>query len=739
MDADVQDLVLSSFQDVVAKGRTALENATSASAPRMQKAAQGLVSNGERALKKIEPLCKRQVEEYGGSFVDALKENDEISSFREQLSEVLWDLDDCIEVEGFDAEVYSRLQTLLRTAALRTADIIVRMKLEKPSPVVAVQPVPEESDVMEVPPEPTTNPWGSIKSLPDDVSTPEIINGVVRRPRVPTDNVPASIEAWEDAMASWSSPRIGSETPVDPKLAFQQDRRSQASSASLKASSVDSRSLTSQRFSQASSLASSLPDRRGRESLISPATDKASLSRPTSPWTSPIQRPAAISRPFPEATPTTPSIPEQPDLEVNPPAFDDGLIPVAPQISHAGLEVAHYHPSTRTPSFAIDQKSSFHLLKGFCPGATASLSGSLGLKKTKQPSTVLGAGVRTSAKCTHCMFELSWSLVEADLQRRPSANYKTSGVGFRLRFLSKSHLPAKRVDDQLYACLFCVGAGRTKGETDATVWFTQKGLFEHLARHERPLPRVEGLVVIEGDEMPESRKDDYDLRFFEPPRPRGGDGVGDGMPMVRATESFKATNGALRSPPDRAVALQFAVGAKIGGVEFPAKYNGEWAVGWADGVRAAFPVDCVRLELPWEEGVVDSMQVQSTVSGQRAAARWKHNPPREGKDGGPWLRFEKGEVIVGISFPHEDHWCWSGRNAKGKWGLFPSAFIEPGSLAEGGGLASSAGSIRSQERVGGMFSRLTNRRKKESWRSSSGSSSISGETTLLRPSGPSVY
>lgn len=75
MDTEVQDLVLSSFQDVIIKGRTALDNATAASALPMQKAAQGLVSNGERALKKIEPLCRRQVEDYGGSFVDALKEN----------------------------------------------------------------------------------------------------------------------------------------------------------------------------------------------------------------------------------------------------------------------------------------------------------------------------------------------------------------------------------------------------------------------------------------------------------------------------------------------------------------------------------------------------------------------------------------------------------------------------------------------------------------------------------------
>jgi len=690
---------------------------------------------------------------------------DEISGFREQMNEMLWDLDDCVEVEGFDPEVYSRLQTLLRTAALRTADIIVRMKLEKLSPRVAVQPVVEDTEIVDVPPEPAADPWGETNSLPEDVSIPEIINGVARRPRVILENhnVPASIGAWEDAMATWSSPRLGAETPVDPKLNFQQDRRSQASSASLNANSVDTRPLTSARYSQASSVTSSLPDRRGRESAVSPVTETTSLSPPPSPWASPTTH---------TVRPISSTIPEQPGLEATAtpgPTFFDGLIPVesSPSLS-SGLEVARPR-RPHAPSLAIDHNSSFHLLKGFCPGASAALSGALGLKKVKQPSsTLLGAATRTAAKCTHCMFELSWSLVEADLHRRSSANYKTAGVGFRLRFLSKSHLPSKRVDEQAYACLFCVEAGNTQREGDATVWFTQKGLFEHLATHERPLREVRGLVVLEGAEIPEERRDDYDLRFLEPPRVRGGEGsqYSEGIRGV-AAETFKAVNGALKTPSDRAPVLQFAVGARIGGVEFPVRYGGEWSVGWADGTRAAFPVESVRLEVPWEVGAVEALQSASAGSGRRAVARWKYNPPREGKDSRRWLRLEKGEVIVGVSCEfapfyllsvgvlvipttganempivlYEDHWCWSGRNAKGKWGLFPSTFMEPGSLVEGASVESSAGSIRSQEKAGGVFSRLTNRRKRESWRSASEGSPISGETAVavMRGSKPSVY
>jgi hypothetical protein len=45
----------------------------------MLKAAQSLVKEGERALKRIEPLCRKHLDEYGSNFLDALKENGELS------------------------------------------------------------------------------------------------------------------------------------------------------------------------------------------------------------------------------------------------------------------------------------------------------------------------------------------------------------------------------------------------------------------------------------------------------------------------------------------------------------------------------------------------------------------------------------------------------------------------------------------------------------------------------------
>ena len=58
---DVTHFVLNPFQEIVDKGKEALGNAGD-SQP-MSKAAQSLVKEGERAIKKIEPLflCRRSL------------------------------------------------------------------------------------------------------------------------------------------------------------------------------------------------------------------------------------------------------------------------------------------------------------------------------------------------------------------------------------------------------------------------------------------------------------------------------------------------------------------------------------------------------------------------------------------------------------------------------------------------------------------------------------------------------
>ena len=70
---DIADLILTPFRDIVEKGKTAVENAGDEQP--MLKASQGLVKEGERALKRIEPVCQKHFDECGSNFIDALKEN----------------------------------------------------------------------------------------------------------------------------------------------------------------------------------------------------------------------------------------------------------------------------------------------------------------------------------------------------------------------------------------------------------------------------------------------------------------------------------------------------------------------------------------------------------------------------------------------------------------------------------------------------------------------------------------
>lgn len=75
MDEAIGDLILAPFRDIVAQGKFAIVNAAEGGDDEMLKAAQSLVKEGERALKKIEPLCQRKFEEHGPSFVDAVKDD----------------------------------------------------------------------------------------------------------------------------------------------------------------------------------------------------------------------------------------------------------------------------------------------------------------------------------------------------------------------------------------------------------------------------------------------------------------------------------------------------------------------------------------------------------------------------------------------------------------------------------------------------------------------------------------
>lgn len=83
MDQVVRDLVTAPFHEIVEKGNAALDNAPNNTyGAVITKSAQALVKEGERALKKMEPLCKKLLESGPSlTFVNALKDNGRQDTF----------------------------------------------------------------------------------------------------------------------------------------------------------------------------------------------------------------------------------------------------------------------------------------------------------------------------------------------------------------------------------------------------------------------------------------------------------------------------------------------------------------------------------------------------------------------------------------------------------------------------------------------------------------------------------
>ncbi|KAH9897227.1 hypothetical protein F4778DRAFT_783326 [Xylariomycetidae sp. FL2044] len=815
----VDQLVLAPFKEIVEKGNTAVENARAAGqdapAP-MLKASQGLIKEGERALKRLEPLCTRNYDEYGHNFIDAVKEHDEIAQHRSELSGLLWDFEDFIEVETFDSDRFDEVQKSSRRAAPIIMEILNRMRLEPatsspgqssrapssrpdstsfsihhdqvPTSII-VDPPPsggtkkpmEEAELQAdkmrgtmagpdqglegnpepPPPPPSENPW-QLSTPPPSRSEGQTGAGGTweRLPSTKPDSptIPPTRAAGPQGVASPARSWGGDDDPYWPQSGHDHEGRLRAASQSdgsrspgrshrwtnSTQGSTDStrsptqaymthtampRSRGSPSYGQESSawsaqmhetspqpseaslaVPSAIPEDRAVESYIggerhhsteSVNSSIYALAESLSPMSTTSQG-HGHSLPFASIPPIPPSDP-MPAVSFSPSSFQ-----YPPRSRSSSTATANYSSSTlttrlglesvhqpvgmrsseglipvdaespvndmiplREPELSIGPDSSFWKMKGFCKGAEEAQRGQPGFKKIKRP--VGGFSMALVAKCNHCLYELDHRSVEQDLNNSSAASYTASGISFRLRVLQKSHLYVRHVEEQLYGCLFCVQQGKTIEESDSTVFFNQKQLFTHMARHPHPLPQIPGVTVIEGPEIPTHLKDDFDLHFPLPPSRSIMTGLAREiarLPAGVAAETRKNTNGSMRTPPDRTDVLQFAVGARIVGIEYPAKYEGKWGIGWHDGVRAAFEADAVTLDPPARGEV--KMQGTSQV---QATARWKWNQKGDEK----WLRFDKGDVIKNIGWSHTDHWCWSGTTSKGR-GVFPQSHLDPGSF-----------------------------------------------------------
>ncbi|KAI0099936.1 hypothetical protein GGR51DRAFT_382585 [Nemania sp. FL0031] len=819
----VEGLVLAQFREIVEKGKTAIENVESAGdqAPEpMLKAAQNLVKEGERALKKIEPISTANYEEYGSNFIDAIKEHDDIAQFRSELEDLLWDFDDYVEVDEFDADKFSALQKASRNAALKILDILKRMKLVAPVPVLISPPSSEiggssngrESGLMsgvEAAPE-----WNNVEVLkqpqpPNDIDKVIARRSVLSEPPSEPPPTPPSTNPWSVGRAPVTTlgvhveeggsferrPPVAPDSPTipqtqlvsptenplsplrseDPAILEERERRMRAASQSegslsplatshrwtnsTQGSTDSMRSPTHAHTGFARSHETAILRPHGHEPVLDRAPSGASsLLRPTygrdrdsgpgfPPRTTSVANQNSSLQVLPSRKPSAESInssvfdvveslsptessasasfahrqsvrstlstlsaaPPYPSPSYPPPRFPPGPPPLyqtppipnrrtsgitirstssggrtaLPGIAYRGMDeglipvdmensiTTEVFIPPREPDCTITPSSSFYKLKGFCKGAEEAQRGQLGFKRIKRP--VGGFSTAIVAKCTHCLYELDFKSVEQDLNNESSGSFTSNTVGFRLRILQKSHLPIRVIDEQMYACLFCIQAGHTLEESDATVFFNQKQLFSHMTRHPRPLPKIQGVTVIEERELPPQLKDNFDLHFPHPPTESVMLGLSREvarLPAAVSTDTRKMSHGTMRLPPDRQAVLHFAVGAKIVGIEFPAKYDGKWAIGWHDGVRAAFETDAIQLEAPPKAEI--KMQGTSSV---QAVARWKWNQKGDER----WLRFDKGDIIKNISWVYADHWCWSGTTSKGS-GIFPQSHLDPGSI-----------------------------------------------------------
>ncbi|KAI1310581.1 hypothetical protein F5Y03DRAFT_22890 [Xylaria venustula] len=333
---------------------------------------------------------------------------------------------------------------------------------------------------------------------------------------------------------------------------------------------------------------------------------------------------------------------------------------------------ASYNPP-RELDYTVTTPSSFDMFGGFCKGAKEAQQGRLGFERVKRHAG--GFSTNLVAKCTHCLFELDWKNVEKDLNNDSSGNFSSSTVTFRLRFLQKTHLSIRHVDQQIYGCPFCIQQGHTTEESDATVFASHKQLFQHLARHLRPLPIVPGFAVIQGTAIPPHLENNFDLYFPHPPLPSAMVGIKkelSSLPTAVATVKAEFSLLSTQLPPGLEQMHCLVVGAKIFGIEFPARYEGKWALGWHDNFHAAFETETVQLIMPPE----NQLQLLARTTNASAVARWEWNPT---DSDGRWLKCKEGDIIHNISWIRLDDWYWSGTTSKG-WGIFPSTHIDPESI-----------------------------------------------------------
>lgn len=518
-------------------------------------------------------------------------------------------------------------------------------------------------------------------------------------------------------------------SPLTPMLAQLGQFNIESSTASSPSVSNDQSSPQQSRMSPLSQSTSFSSPQNKPEPPVSSRTPDNSIEARLDPFRqhplTPLTLPAAaIDHNQHSQLPPLPPTPEthSPQTTPLPRTFE----PVAGAIPEEWATVISDHASLTSPSLtssaplgpqpreadtSIGPRSSLYALNGFCPSSQI-------FKSTAHQDGIRRlaghvAGVSTStARCDTCSYGHAFTELDLDVnQKSPRATFpRPHGVLFRIRLLYKSHLAAQRPSEAFYGCLFCAQTGAVTREGDATVFRSSDDLLLHLARHPQPLPEVSGVTVLYGKEVLASdpRVHDFDLWLTEDPAPPpSSSGLRPApsaaelalWPVATAGRSHVQRYAEKKLPrPDGKRAeelLQFFVGARVIGIEFPRAWAGKWATGWHDGAWGYFPAKSIELEKP-KPGRLDAppMQFQgvSAVS-VSVVARWKFDPAASIRDAVErgWVGFDKGERITNVGWPvvvegvgggGREAWCWSGTNSKGKFGVFPRSHVDEGTLRD---------------------------------------------------------
>lgn len=179
MGVDAEELILSPFQEVVDRGNEAVANAKGASdedaelSRLMAKAGVAVVREGERALKRLQPLWDGQVEKYGDAFKESLSQNVAIEEKRRKLEDLLYDIEDYAEPSTFEPERFTELQAATKSLAMDVIDVIKKMRLD--APITPPYSPPSPSKFPPLPPLP-----------PLPLKSPSRMGNGIRPPRPPT-------------------------------------------------------------------------------------------------------------------------------------------------------------------------------------------------------------------------------------------------------------------------------------------------------------------------------------------------------------------------------------------------------------------------------------------------------------------------------------------------------------------------------------------------------------------------